>query len=82
MNDCLAEKAHGQTATARTQKFLHTICCNSCGTVLSKSYSGTESYVHCPKCQAELYYTVEDTGPTIRIIKKPKNLPVPPALTE
>ena len=35
-----------------------------------------------PKCQAELYYTVEDTGPTIRIIKKPKNLPVPPALTE
>ena len=62
-----------------TQKFLHTICCNSCGTVLSKSYSGTESYVRCPKCQADLYYTVEDDGPTIRMIKKPKNLPVPPA---
>ena len=80
MNDCPVVKTNGQTTT--TQKFLHTICCNSCGTVLSKSYSGTESYVRCPKCQADLYYTVDDNGPTIRIIKRPKNLPIPPAMPE
>ena len=45
-------------STTPPQKFLHTICCNSCGNILSKSYSGTESFVRCPKCQAELYYTV------------------------
>lgn len=80
MNDHLAVKENAPTA--KPQKFLHTICCNSCGTVLSKSYSGTESYVRCPKCQADLYYTVDDKGPTIHIIKKPKNLPTPPALAE
>ena len=63
-----------------SQKFLHTICCSSCGTVLSRSYGGTESYVRCPKCQADLYYTVDDNGPTIRIIKQPKHLPIPPAM--
>ena len=63
-----------------SEKFLHTVCCSSCGAVLSKSFNGTKSYVHCPKCQAELYYEVGENGPTIKILKEPKNPPISPAV--
>ena len=59
-------------------KFLHTICCSSCGTVLSKSFGGTKSYIRCPKCQAEFYYEVSQNGPTIKMLKEPKNPPTVP----
>lgn len=62
-----------------TEKFLHTICCTSCGYVLSKSFEGTKSYVRCPKCQADFFIEVGKNGPTIILLKEPKNLPnIPP----
>ena len=56
-----------------SQRILHTVCCSVCGRVLSKSFSGTASYVKCEKCKAELYYTVDDNGPSIQITKGPKH---------
>jgi len=60
------------------EKFLHTICCSSCGKVLSKSFQGTQTYINCPRCGAELYYEVGENGPTIKMLKEPKNPPVIP----
>lgn len=63
-----------------SEDFLQTVCCSSCGAVLSKSFCGTKSYVRCPKCQAELYYEVDKRGATIKILKEPKNPPIIPAV--
>ena len=63
-----------------SEDFLQTVCCSSCGSVLSNSFGGTKSYVRCPKCQAELYYEAGKHGATIKIIKEPKNPPVIPAV--
>jgi len=61
--------------------FLFTICCPSCGSVISKSFYGTKTFIHCPKCSAELFYEVEESGTIIRITKEPKNRPLIPVVT-
>ena len=60
--------------------FPFAVCCSSCGTMLSRSYKGTRSYTHCPKCGAELFYEVNENGPTVKITKEPKNPPIVPAV--
>ena len=59
-------------------KFPYMICCPCCGHPLSKSYEGTKSFIHCPKCRAEWYYEVRESGTTIKILKEPKSLPEVP----
>ena len=64
-----------------TDKFLHTICCSSCGRILCKSYEGTQTFIRCPKCKTELFYEVQENGPKITIMKRTEKLPhIPPAL--
>lgn len=60
--------------------FIFTICCPSCATIVGKSYNGSKTFTHCPKCQAELYYEVKENSSTIMITKAPKHLPIAPAL--
>lgn len=51
--------------------------CSICGRILGRSYSGTATYTQCPKCKAEVFYTVNDNGPTVQITKGPKHPAIP-----
>jgi len=61
--------------------FLFTVCCPSCGAVIGKSFYGSKTYTHCPKCSAELFYEIEERGPKIQITKEPKNRPLIPTVS-
>jgi len=51
--------------------------CSICGRFLGKSYSGTATHMQCPKCKAELFYTVNDNGPMVQVTKGPKHQSIP-----
>lgn len=61
------------------EDFPFAVCCTSCGSLLSRSFTGTRTITHCPKCGAELFYEVSESGPYIKMIKGPKN---PPKVSE
>ena len=60
--------------------FPYAICCPSCSTILSRSLKGTRTFIHCSKCQAEIFYEVNDNGATVRITKEPKTDPRVPEI--
>ena len=55
----------------------YSVHCSICGRILGRSYSGTATYMKCPKCKAEVFYTVNDNGPTVQITKGPKHPAIP-----
>lgn len=57
------------------ENFPFAICCTSCSSLLSRSFTGTRTITHCPKCGAELFYEVKENGPYIKMLKEPKKLP-------
>ncbi len=66
-----ANRSRGDSAPQ--QRTFYTVRCTVCRRHLSKSFSGTDSFVSCPKCKSELHYTVSDAGPSIEITKGPKH---------
>lgn len=60
--------------------FIFTICCPSCGNVIGKSFKGARTFTRCPRCSADLYYEIDDSGIVVKIRGKPKSPPEVPSI--